>query len=134
MAVIGGLLLVGTHFVVRVGDERPLRNQNVEERPGSRQRQPGFWGWFAYWFRGKTVGNEFVDEASVREIKGAWRQQAWLTNPRWRRMYLMLAGGICMVLGLFGFFFVVGPPLVKLLCGGALLFATARTVWAFWRA
>ncbi|HLO34324.1 MAG TPA: hypothetical protein VK249_34585 [Anaerolineales bacterium] len=36
--------------------------------------------------------------------------------------------------GMFGFFFVIGPPLVKLMCGGALLYAPVRTIWAFWKA
>jgi hypothetical protein len=43
----------------------------------------------------------------------------------------MLAGAILLTIGLLGFFFVIGPPVVKDLCAGALLYAIVRLAWAF---
>jgi hypothetical protein len=39
-----------------------------------------------------------------------------------------------MVIGLFGGGFVLGPPPVKVLTGGALLYALTRISWGMWRA
>lgn len=34
-----------------------------------------------------------------------------------------------MAIGLFGFFVVIGPPFIKVLMGGALLYAFACLIW-----
>jgi hypothetical protein len=36
--------------------------------------------------------------------------------------------------GMFSVFFLLGPPSVKLLMGGALLYMLVRLTWAFWHA
>lgn len=79
-------------------------------------------------------GARAAGEASFREIKAAWRSGAWRRGPRWRRLFVMGAGGLLMGAGLFGLAVVLGPPGVKLLCGGALVYAVVRTVRAFRRA
>jgi hypothetical protein len=48
--------------------------------------------------------------------------------------HIGLAGAFLAVYGMFGYFFVIGPPLVKLACGGALLYALIRSGWSFWQA
>ncbi len=45
-----------------------------------------------------------------------------------------LLGAPFAVYGMFGYFIVIGAPTVKLLCAGALVYATARTAWGFWKA
>jgi hypothetical protein len=130
LIVLGGLLLVGTQFVVRVGDERPLTGDEVEQQANMTTG----WQRSIYRFRGKSVGSGFSDQASFHEVKGAWRRGAWLTTPRWQRLFLMMAGGFCLMFGLFGLFIVIGPPWIKLVSILAILYATLRTVWAFWRA
>lgn len=48
-----------------------------------------------------------------------------------RRRFVTTVGGLMTVAGLFGFLFVLGPPSIKILTGGALLFALVRTAWGF---
>jgi len=85
-------------------------------------------------FKGRTKGREFRTEMSFREFKEAWRSGEWRYERGWLPVFLGLLAVTLIAFGMFGFFIVIGPPLVKLLCGGALLYATVRTVWAFWKA
>jgi len=71
---------------------------------------------------------------TVQAMKQAWRSGAWLRNPQWRRRFITVAGGVLMIFGIFSSFFVIGPPWVKLLGGGAMLYILACLIWAFWHA
>jgi hypothetical protein len=128
--VLGGVLMVGTQLVVRVGDERPLGEdevqQEIQEAAGEERSFYRFWG--------ISVGSGFSDEASFHEVKAAWRQGAWLASPRWRRFLLMILGAFMVLYGMLGLFIVIGPPWVKLVAILALFYATLRAAWAFWRA
>jgi hypothetical protein len=129
LTVLGGVLLVGTQFVVRVGDERPLSEDEAEQQVDT----TAGWGRRTYRFWGRSVGSGFSDQASIHEVKEAWRQGAWRI-PRWRRFFLMIMGGFLVLFGIFGLFTVIGPPWIKLISIVAILYATLRTAWAFWRA
>ncbi len=84
-------------------------------------------------FRGQAKGREFRMEVTFREIKDAWHSGNW-NSPEWLPIFLGLLAMVFIAFGMFGFFFVIGTPLVKLICGGALAYATTRTLWAFWKA
>lgn len=77
---------------------------------------------------------EAEDQASFREVKAAWRDGAWRRSPRWRRLFLMGAGGLLMFVGIFGIFFVTGPVGVKLVVLAVWLYAAVQTVRGFRRA
>lgn len=79
-------------------------------------------------------GGSFSEQFSVREAKEAWRRRAWRKSHRWSSNFLTMAGAFMLAFGLFGIFVVVGPPFIKLLCGGALVYAAIMTVIAFARA
>ncbi len=85
-------------------------------------------------FYGRAAGREFRMVVTFREINDAFRTGAWLREPHWWPIFIGLVAMPLIASGMFGHFFVVGPPLVKLICGGALVYATLRTVWGFWRA
>lgn len=82
-------------------------------------------------FSGIAAGREYRAEASFREIKAAVRSGEWRRDPGWWPLLAGLAAIILIVYGMFGYFIVTGPALVKVLCGGALLYATARSAWGF---
>jgi hypothetical protein len=84
--------------------------------------------------RGPVAGREYRFTASFREIKGAFRTGSWLHDRSLWPILIGLVGVLFAAYGMFGYFVVIGPPLVKLLCGGALAYATVRTVWGFWKA
>ena len=81
-------------------------------------------------FRCHSKSREFHREVTFRQIKEAWHDGKW-NNSEWLPIFLGLLAIIFIAFGMFGFFFVIGPPLVKLVCGGALAYATVRTIWAF---
>ena len=81
-----------------------------------------------------TRRGAFADEVSFREFKYAWRVQRWRADPRWRTVFAMAAGSFVMMWGLFGTAFVLSPPGLKLLVGGAPIYATVRLAWALWKA
>jgi type VI protein secretion system component VasK len=85
-------------------------------------------------FRGKAIGREARMTASFREIKVAFRTGGWLLDSKWRPICFGVIGALLALLGMFGYFFVIGPPTVKVIVGGALAYALARTAWGFWRA
>jgi Flp pilus assembly protein TadB len=136
LALLGTLLLVGTPFLVRVGDERRLSKQEAEalyiDSQGEENDSEG-WHKSIDRFWGQSVGSGFSDEASFSEVKGAWRQRAWRTSPRWQRMFLMMAGGSCLLLATFVLLILIGSPLIRLISIIAVLYATLRISWAFWR-
>jgi hypothetical protein len=130
MAILGVLLLVGTQFVVRVGDEWGARSRPASLPGGTRGRA----SWFAGRFSGWAVSGGFHDEAPFWEVKRAFQRGVWWSEPRWRRFSLMGLGAILLTFGLFGFIFFISPPGVKLLMAGALVYAAARTAWGFYKA
>lgn len=84
--------------------------------------------------RGPVTECEFNVEVPFKAIKQAILTGEWLHEPNWWPLVIGLLAITLIAYGMFGFFFVVGAPLVKLLCGGSLVYATLRTVWGFWRA
>ncbi len=96
--------------------------------------RPGAWRAARYRFKGETVGREGGEEWSLLEMKEAWRIGLWWRDPVWRRRFIIVAGVFIMMTGGFGIVIVQGPPGIKLLAAGAVLYALVRTAWAFLRA
>jgi hypothetical protein len=84
--------------------------------------------------RGPAVGREFHIDTTFREVKHAARTGDWLRNPHWYPIFLGLGALPLIAYGMFGFFIVIGPPVVQVLCAAALVYATTRTRWSFWKA
>jgi len=123
--VIYGVLTRGT----------PMSHEDVEktlEQGKYRFGGPALFS--AYRIRGTTTGARFDDQASFRDLKEAWRTGRWWKEPRWRTYYLVLGGGLTMGLSIFAVIVVIAPLGVKVLAGGAMLYAATRLIWAFARA
>jgi len=85
-------------------------------------------------FKGRVKGREFHTEVTLREIKDAWQSGDWKHDSRWWPIFVGLLALTLIAFGMFGFFFVIGAPLVKLICAGVLAYAVIMTTWAFWNA
>jgi hypothetical protein len=118
------------------GGER-MSHADVEEqaRRVAYERRPAFARASTYRFKGESADSSFHDEFSMREAKGAWKQRAWRGSLRWRGNFVIMGGAFLLVaFGLFGIFVVVGSNGIKLLCGGAIVYAAVRTIVVFMRA
>ena len=86
-------------------------------------------------FRGRLQG--VVTEPTgwtFGEIKIAWRSGVWRRDPNWHARFAGTAGGLLVLVGLFGSILVPSPPGVKVVLAGAVIYALARAARAFWRA
>ncbi len=125
MTAVGVFLLVFTQFLVRVPDSR--RDRGAAAVPALGETK----GWPVRFFYGVTASASFHDEARMWQLKRAFQNGDWWRKPRWRRFTLMMLGAALLFYGLFGLFFIISTPGIKLLVALAVLYATARTVWAF---
>ncbi len=136
MAVIGlALFISGIVVILALSKGRAMSREEIEVSTWrSRQQSPALWRRGAYRSSGLAVGVSGEDSASFSEIKEAWRDGTWRTDPRWRRMFLVLLGVALLTTGIFGSIFVVAQAGMKLLLGGVYLYAVVRTAIGFARA
>ena len=135
MTAVGFVLLMGMAIHMVLSRGTPMSKREIDALAARRlTSRPALWRRSAYRSRGTAVGAQAEDSASFAEVKAAWRARAWLVSARWRRLFAGLIGAAFMATGMFGLFVVIGSPGIKLLCGGALLYAWVRGISAFARA
>ena len=127
---LGLLLFVWISWGILAG--RPMSADQAREFMRASAGQ----SWASLASPGKAAGGIATPEgvASFREVKDAFRSGAWLYNPAMRVFCVGVIGLLLLVLGGFGYFVVIGPPAVKVMCGGVAVYAFGRTAWGFWRA
>jgi hypothetical protein len=137
MAALGFVLFMGGLIHLMLTGGQPMTHVEVEEMARQSRdlsARPYVWRRSTYRIRGRTVGAQAEDAASFSEIKAAWRSGAWRRSRRWRRMFVILTGGLLMTFGIFGIPFVVGPAGIKLVVGAAMVYVLVQLVRGFWRA
>jgi hypothetical protein len=123
----GGVLWVIAILVALISQSRPMSEEQAKEWISPRVRP----GWQVGLFRGKALGREARMEASFHEIKAAFQNGAWLRDPGWWPLCIGGIGVMLLCLGGFGYFFIIGPPTVKVMVGAAMAYAVARLTWGF---
>jgi hypothetical protein len=137
MTVVGFLLFMGgILYRIFVGGANPVTSTEVEDlsRNVNIDEQPVAGRVSAYRFRGRSAGASFSDEFTLKEAKEAWRRRAWRTSPRWRANFVVTAGALLFVVGLFGFFVVDAPAGIKLVFLAAIGYAAIATTIRWCRA
>ena len=140
VAAVGWALLIlgGVRLVLSRGE--PMSHAEIEEdlrrsRYGPRGRTgPLSARGSIYRHVGPAEGAKAQREVSIAAMKNAWRTRAWRRDPTWQTVFIMAAGGLMMAFGGFSAAVVAGPPVVKLLCGGALCYTMFQLVAAVRRA
>jgi len=127
MTVTGVFLLAFTQFLVKVLESRRDHGAAAWLAAGEAM------GWSARFFYGVTASAGFHDEARIWQLKRAFRNGDWWRKPRWRRFTLMILGAVLLFYGLFGLFFIISTPGIKLLVALVVAYATVRTAWAFYQ-
>ena len=135
LIAVGFVLLLGMAIHMVLSRGKPMSKREIDGLSARRlTSQPALFRRSVYRSRGTAAGGQAEDSASFAEVKAAWRARAWRVSPRWRRLFAGLIGTAFLATGLFGLFIVIAPPGIKLLCGGALLYAWVRSITAFARA
>jgi hypothetical protein len=133
MTVLGFVLFMGAILYRIFGpDGEPMTHTEVEDlsRNVGIDSRPVAARVSAYRFIGRSAGTSFGEGFNLREAKEAWRQRAWRTSPRWRANFVVTAGALLFVVGLFGFFVVGAPAGIKLLYVAIILYAAVRLIVA----
>jgi hypothetical protein len=140
VAAVGFTLLIVGGMRLALARGHPMTRAEIEEQArdikyGPQGRTgPLSYSRSAYRIFGPAQGTEGEQEVSFHDMKSAWRSGAWRRDSSWRTVFMMTAGGLLMLFGGFGIAVVAGPMVVKILCGGALLYTAVQLVAAARRA
>jgi hypothetical protein len=137
LGAIGFALFMGCAIAMVLAQGTPMSRREIDEmdrRILEWSMGPASARASVYRNFGLVVGTQMKDSASFADIKQAWAARAWEFSPRWRRMFLMMLATALLFCGLFGSLFVIAPAGVKLLIGGAFVYAVARTAAGLARA
>jgi hypothetical protein len=133
-AILGWVLLMAGAIRMALSRGDTMTPRQVAEMQARLRRTPGTAGRSVYAVLGRATGVQGTDEASFSAVKAALRAQAWRYSARWRTLFCMMLGGMLMLVGGFGAVVVIAPPGIKLLFGGALVYALVQMTRGFIRA
>jgi hypothetical protein len=136
VAAFGFVVFMGGILSMLMASGDPLTHEEVEATL-SRQRgmgEPAVWRASAHRVIGTAVGRRAANEATFAGMKEAFRSGEWRRDPQWRRLFVITFGAALLFYGLFGLFVVVGPPLVKVLMTGAMIYVTGMIAYGLARA
>jgi hypothetical protein len=126
--LLGAVLFFGGILKLLVDRGETLSHSQVEdvERSVHMAARPVAGRASRYRIVGAAAGRSGTDTFALRELKGAWRNGEVWRNAQWRRRFVTVAGALLLVIGICGAGVVVGAPWLKVLLGGALIYALGR--------
>jgi len=131
LTAVGLALMVWGSAVVAVRYGRSMSAEEAKDFAGRPLPLPGQQSYRTGLFRGIARGRKTDQpvEWSFREMKAAWRSGTWWNDADMRRKYLITFGGLVLIVGGLSTLLVLfQPPAARLLIGGTILYAAARTV------
>jgi hypothetical protein len=136
LGVVGFTLMMGGILKLLMDQDTSLSHADVEdvERSVRMAARPATWRASSYRLWGRAAGQQGSEQFSFRELKQAWKSGAVRHDRVWKRRFITSAGALMLAMGLFGTFVVLGPGWVKVLLGGALLYAMCMISWGLWKA
>ncbi|ALA57494.1 hypothetical protein [Nitrospira moscoviensis] len=134
LGVIGFTLMMGGILKLLMDQDQPLEHAGVEdvERSVRLAARPVAWRASSYRVWGRTGGRQGSEQFTLGQLKAAWRSGAVRRDRVWARRFVTALGALMFMIGLLGSFIVLGPGWVKVLLGGALLYALGRIGWGLW--
>jgi hypothetical protein len=132
---LGFALFIGGLLTLLQDRGRVLTHTEVEdvERSVRMAAQPVAWRASSYRVFGSAAGREGSESLALAELKVAWRSGAVWRDPAWRRRLVTIVGALLLLIGVCGLLVVIGPPWIKVLMAGALLYALGRLAWGWIR-
>lgn len=136
VGVLGFTLMMGGILKLLMDQDKTLSHADVEdvERSVRMAARPVSWRASSYRVWGSTGGRGGSDQFSFGQLKQAWKSGAVWHDAIWKRRAITAIGALMLTIGLFGSFVVMGPPWIKVLMGGLLLYAMTRISWGLWKA
>ncbi len=136
IGVIGFTLMMGGILQLLMDQDHSLGRSDVEdvERSVRLAARPVTWRASSYRVYGSSAGRQGSERFTLGELKRAWRSGAIRHDSVWKRRFVTMTGAFLFAAGLLGGFVVLGPAWVKVLVGGAMLYATGMISRGFWRA
>lgn len=133
---LGFLLFMGGIISMIQEKGEPLGRAELDDHARSIRfaATPAAWRATRYRFRGKGAGSSADESYTFRELKDAWRRGLVRRDPGWRRRAVTLVGALAMSFGLFSLFVVIGPPWLKVLFIGVMLYVSFKLARGFLRA
>lgn len=135
-ALLGLVLMMGGILDLIMAQDQPLGHEEAEEveRSVRMAARPVSWRATSYRVWGTATGREGSDQFTFREMKQAWQHGTWHRETVWRRRYITALGALLLTIGIFGVAFALGPPPIKAIVGGALLYAAVMLMRGFSKA
>jgi len=133
---LGFLLFMGGIISMVQEKGRAMGRAEIEDQARSIRlaATPAAWRATRTRFRGKGAGSSADESFTFRELKDAWRRGLVRRDPGWRRRAVIVVGAFAMSFGLFSLFVVIGPPWLKVLFSGAMLYVAFSIARGFIRA
>jgi hypothetical protein len=136
MLAVGFTLFFGSilKLLMDRGDVLDDSQARDVERSVRMEARPVFSRTTRYRGAGAAAGRSGAESFSLRELKAAWRSGQIRRDAEWRRRGVTVLGALLLVVGGLGVGIVVGPPWVKVLLAGMLLYVFARLAGGWRRA
>lgn len=136
IGVLGFTLMMGGILKLLMDQDQSLSHtdgQDVEHSVRLAAR-PVTWRASSYRVWGRAAGRRGSEQFTFAELKQAWKSGAVWHDSVWKRRVVTSVGALMMAVGLLGAFAVIGPPWLKVLMGGAWLYAMSMIAWGLWKA
>jgi hypothetical protein len=130
LSIIGWVLMVFAFILILWMGGGPMSEDQANEFMRTSGGRPAL----VRRFRGKAAGRAARTGATFHDIKEVFISGGWTGDPSWWPIFIGLLALPLIAYGMFGFFIVIGAPTVKVMCAGALAYATVMTIRGFWKA
>ena len=126
--LLGFVLFFGGILKLLMDRGQTLSHAQVEdvERSVHLAARPVAWRASRYRIFGAAAGRGGEETFALRELKVAWRSGEVWRDAEWRRRLATVVGALLSIIGICGGIVVIGPPWLKVLLGGALVYAFGR--------
>jgi hypothetical protein len=124
LAAVGFLLLLAVHFLMSVGQRDQASEPVVQLLPLYRRGRKT---------KSQVLGNAFSDSDSPQIWTETGKTESSRMPPEQRRIFVLRLGGLCLVVGVTGFAFVVGPACVRSVIVVSVVYTVGWLGWALVR-
>jgi hypothetical protein len=117
----GGILMLGAQFLPPPRQQTPPASEALDAAAAPMEASEARGRW----------SRSIEMEATVGQVREAWRRRSWRYSRNWRIFILMLIGAALVSAGVAALFILIGPAWIKVLAAGSAGCVTVWILWAF---